>query len=134
MFIRFLVVGALGFVVDVALTYALIHLGLGDILARPPAIAGAAIFTWLINRRFTFGASERRPGLEFFRYGVVAALAFGLNFGCYSALILARLEPVWSIAAASVLQAGFSYYAYRHWVFGRPAALDGTSRGGQGLG
>ncbi len=117
MFSRFLIVGSLGFAVDAAGTHALIAAGWSDISARPPAILLAMVVTWLANRQFTFRVSKPRRAGEFLRYGAVAFAATLLNFGLYTMAVLAGALPIAGILVASLLQAAFSYLAYRHLVF-----------------
>src|SRR6185437_12886929 len=55
-FLRFALAGVVGFVVDAAVLYALLALGLGYYLGRVFSFLAAAFTTWQINRRHTFAA------------------------------------------------------------------------------
>ncbi len=66
-FLKFLTVGGLGFLIDAGLTLGLIHLGLSPLLARPPAILAAMVFTWLANRQHTFQVEKERSWSEALR-------------------------------------------------------------------
>ena len=59
-FLRFGLVGAVGFLVDVGVLYAMHGLGLDLYTARVVSFLAAATFTWLGNRFFTFGTPPRR--------------------------------------------------------------------------
>jgi putative flippase GtrA len=89
-FLRFGVVGAAGYVVDVAILYLMLKLGLDLYTARIVSFITAASSTWVGNRLYTFteGASKRRkPGSEWAKY--VAAMTLGglANYGAYALLI-----------------------------------------------
>ncbi len=71
--IRFLIVGCSGLVVDISVLGLLEHAGLHKAWARAISLALATVFTWVLNRYFTFGGGGRSAGAEFGRYAVVAA-------------------------------------------------------------
>lgn len=123
MFSRFLVVGALGFLVDAGLTHLLIILGLPALWARPPAILVAMIFTWATNRGYTFRSHSKSPVRELVAYALVAMIAFGLNWGIYAVAILAGSAPLPAIVLATLCQAGLSFLGYKKLVF-RPWSAD----------
>lgn len=117
MFLRFLIIGGAGFLVDAGLTMLLIKLAIDPLLARVPAIGAAIIFTWLANRSFTFQIRTRRSVPEAIRYVSVALSAAAVNYALYFLLIMAGLHPLVAISAATALQTGFSFFAYRHFAF-----------------
>ena len=119
MFVRFLLVGSLGFLVDAGLTQFLIGHGVSALLARPPGIAAAMAFTWLAYRSFTFKARQKRTFAEIVRYVAVASAAAVFNYGVYSALVLFGVVPLIAIVVATVLQSAASFFAYRKFVFGK---------------
>jgi putative flippase GtrA len=121
MFLRFLVVGGLGFVIDAGLTYILIQLGIAPWLARLPAIVCAATFTWLANRYFTYQMKTSRSAGEAIRYASVASAMAFINYVIFLMLIQIGLEPVVSIILATALQTLISFYAYRRFAFKLPA-------------
>jgi len=89
-FLRFGMVGAAGFVVDVSVLYLMQHLGLGLYSARVVSFLAAATSTWLGNRRFTF-QPHRRGGMnipgEWMVYLVAMALGGSANYLTYALLI-----------------------------------------------
>lgn len=115
---RFLLVGSIGFLVDSGLTLGLIALGFSPLLARPPAILVAMVFTWLANRHVTFAVGNKRSVSEAARYSVVALLAAMANYLIYSALIALALPPLPAIVIATGIAAVFSYYGYKNFAFG----------------
>ncbi len=122
-FLRFLLVGGLGFVVDAGLTLLLIRIGWAPETARIPAIATAMLFTWLANRLFTFRVAHKGSVGELARYVAVALGAACFNYLVYRLLLSQGLQPLPAIVVATAAQAVLSFLAYRHLVFrlGRPA-------------
>ena len=119
-FLGFLVVGGLGFLIDIGLTLGLIRLGLSPLLARPPSILAAMLFTWLANRHITFAVSHKKNVSEVVRYSGVALLAALLNYLIYSTIIDIGLSPLLGIVIATTIVAVFSYFGYKHIAFGLP--------------
>lgn len=120
MFVRFLLVGGSGFLMDVGLTFLLIHLGVAPWLARPPAIASAAMFTWLANRQFTYKVTSPKSTQEATRYALVATLMAALNYSIYLVLLRFSLAPVVAVTLATAIQTVVSFAAYRQFVFNLP--------------
>jgi putative flippase GtrA len=120
-FSSFVVVGALGFVVDGGLLSTLIHFyAWSHVSARAVSFAVAVTVTWYCNRRWVFMPTEdgaREYGAYF---GVQVAGAL-INLGTYLLLIalfpaLARL-PLVPFAAGSALALLFNYSGANRWVF-----------------
>lgn len=89
-FQRFLLVGALGFVVDFSVLYLAVNLiGAGPLAARFGSFIVAATVTWKANRHFTFRDNEGRttiPGeatKQWFRYVSTTAIGGAINIGVY---------------------------------------------------
>jgi putative flippase GtrA len=119
MFLKFLVVGGAGFVIDASINYGLIQAGVDGKIARVPAIASAMLFTWLANRQFTYATAEKRSLKEALRYMAVAAVMACFNYAIYVVLLK---FGVWSVAAvtiATLCQTVVSFHAYRRIVFTR---------------
>lgn len=119
MFSRFLLVGGAGFLIDVALTHALITVQLSPWMARIPAIICAMAFTWLANRTFTYGVKDRCSFVEGLRYAFVALFSSVVNYLLFLQFIDNGLSPILSIAVATSLQSVLSFYAYRCFVFAK---------------
>lgn len=117
MILRFLMVGGLGFIVDLGCTTLLIWLGISPFYARPPALAVAILVTWLANRSFTFQVKEEKSAGEAMRYAMTALVAAAANYTIYSLLVWQDCYPALAIAIASLLQAAASYVGYRKFAF-----------------
>ena len=119
-FIRFALVGGIGFLIDAGLL-ALLHYGAGldPYTSRLISISASAFTTWRLNRSLTFGASDRSQTTEGIRYALVAAATAGFNYLVYAALLLAllTLPPIIAAIAATLAAMFFSYAGYSRLVF-----------------
>ncbi len=73
--LRFLGVGGLGLLIDLAIFTLIIAHAPHPLLARLVSLAAATLVTWRLNRALTFDRSGRRPADEAMRYAAVAAAA-----------------------------------------------------------
>ena len=119
---RFLVVGAAGFAVDVGLLAALVYgFGYGQqsgglIGSRLVAFAGAIVTTFLLNARYTFGASIRRARLT--RYVLIQVLGAALNIGTFTVLVLGPLNrPLIALALGSAVATVSNFVLVRRYVY-----------------
>lgn len=122
-FPRFVLVGAVGFVVDAGVLQALVSLaGWGLIEARAVAIPVAVFATWLLNRTVTFPESHGGPALRsLMRYAAVSAVGAGVNFVVYSLLVFAShamaAMPLVPLAIASIVALIVNYLGSKHFAF-----------------
>ena len=124
-FVRFALVGCVGFCVDAAVLYAAMYgLGAGPYLGRVISYICAATSTWFLNRHFTFTDSrgERLFG-EWLRFAAFNSSGGLVNYGVY-ALCLRLLGqgqpvPLLGVAAGSLAGLVVNYTASRHLVFTR---------------
>jgi putative flippase GtrA len=122
-FMRFGLVGALGFVVDAGVMQLLVTFaGAGAIEARAVSIPTAVLATWALNRSFTFGKAADRAALpSLARYVAVSAAGATVNFIVYSALVLASstlaARPMIPLAIASIVALVFNYLGSKHFAF-----------------
>ena len=120
---RFLIVGAIGFLVDALVLLLLVHVaGLSRVWSRIPSVLVAMTATWWLHRHFTFSwARDTAPShREWLRFVFANALGNGFNLGIYWILV----GPVgWgimsSLAVASVAAAAINYAMSARWVFRR---------------
>jgi putative flippase GtrA len=120
-FLKFGVVGTLGFVVDTAVVYALRY-RLGLYGAGLVSFVVAATANWLMNRLWTFRGQGSLPWhQEWARYMVTNALGFVLNRGTYALLVtfvaIAAEQPVIAVAAGSIAGMGVNFVLSRRMVF-----------------
>lgn len=125
-FLRFALVGAVGFVVDETML-ALMHGGLGlhPLLARVISILTAMSFTWWGNRVLTFHthaaqgpAAILREWLRFVAANAVGAL---INYGAFAALLRTAPAPLDNAYLAAAIGVGvglvFNFTLSRIFVF-----------------
>ena len=126
----FLVVGAIGFVVDAGVYNVLVFWG-GEgpmftlpLQAKVVSLLAGTVVTYFGNKWWTFGHKE--PGnavREFIGYVVVNIVAIGLQLGClgFSRYVLDLSTPLAdNISGTLIGQAvamGFRYWAYDTFVF-----------------
>lgn len=121
-FLRFALVGGLGFATDAAVLAFLLEISpLGAFLARILSIGCAMAVTWLCNRTLTFQASGRGVLQEGARYGAVAIAVSVFNYLVYGGLLLAipALSPLAALVVSSGAAMALSYLGYARLVFDR---------------
>lgn len=125
----FVAVGAMGYVVDAGITYALVRaFNVDPLLARFPAFAVATVMNFLLNRALTFSHSRAPILRAFLRYVAVCAAGLVVNYLVYALCVAAArvvgvpvtpaLLPLFvacgSGTAMFVTFFGFRAYAFRH--------------------
>jgi putative flippase GtrA len=122
--LRFLVAGAIGFVVDAGVLSLLVWCGAGYFVGRALSFLMAVWVTWRLNRRFTFtGADDTSPWREWWRYLAAMSVGGAINYAIYSGAVLLLPHtawlPLWSVALGSVGGLGANFVSARWWVFRR---------------
>lgn len=126
--------GVIGLLVDIAVLYAIKGL-LGPYVGRLVSFFAAVLATWLVNRSVTF--SQRPSGLslmsEFVRY-VVLMIGGGLvNYAVFAFLVYqfsaVNEQPVWGVAAGSIVGMGFNFLSSRKMIFRQSAKPETNKRG-----
>jgi putative flippase GtrA len=125
--VRFLGVGLGGLAVDLG-TFHLLASGPGlhPLVARAGSLGVATLFTWFLNRMFTFGASGRRKREEVLRYALVTLGAQGLNYGIFAVLVTGPLSewPRLALLVGAGSAAFFSYFGHSVFSFAPAAGKD----------
>lgn len=122
-FIKFGIVGTLGFVVDAGvLALCMKALNMGPYSGRVVSFAMAVTITWFCNRHFTFKESPKNtPHKEFSQFVIVCLGGFALNYGTYAALIaimpLIATYPTLGVAAGSLASLFFNFFTTKKIVF-----------------
>jgi putative flippase GtrA len=122
-FVRFGVVGTIGFLVDTAVLYAGLALGLGLYGGRAVSYLAAASATFALNRAWTFrGQGEGRVARQWALFLVLNLVGFAFNYGTYAALVasvaLVAQHPVIGVAAGSLAGMLGNFLLSRRYVFG----------------
>ena len=121
-FLRFGVVGTVGFVVDTAVLYAGLALGLGLYGGRAVSYLVAATTTWALNRLWTFRGRGNGPvHRQWALFLVVNLIGFAMNYGTYAALIafvpMVAAHPVLGVAAGAIAGMFGNFVLSRQLVF-----------------
>lgn len=119
---RFLAVGAVGFTVDVGLLAFLLY-GLDYassrgalVWCRLASFVAAIAVTFLLNARYTFGASIRHASLT--RYVFIQVFGALLNLSTYTFLVLGPLErPLIALACGSAVATVSNFVLVRRFVY-----------------
>jgi len=121
-FLRFGVVGIVGFLVDAGVLQLMLWLGLGPYRGRLVSFLAAATGTWLGNRRFTFNADRERPShREWLRYVSLMVVGGVVNYGAYVTCLmgsaLVQTYPVIGVAVGSIAGLVVNFLSSRYLVF-----------------
>lgn len=121
-FLRFGVVGTIGFVVDTAVLYGALALGGGLYLGRAISYVTAATTTWLLNRVWTFRGRGGGPvHRQWALFLVVNLVGFALNYGTYALLVSlvpgVAAQPILGVAAGSIAGMFANFALSRRLVF-----------------
>ncbi|WP_249732232.1 GtrA family protein [Roseococcus sp. SDR] len=122
-FLRFGVVGTVGFVVDSAVLLGMMALGLGPYAGRVISYLAAASTTFALNRAWTFRAARRDAPVaaQWGRFVLLNLAGFAANYGTYAALIagvpLVAANPVLGVAAGSLAGMFINFGLSRRFVF-----------------
>ena len=121
-FLRFAAAGVIGFVVDAAVLYAMLWLGLGYYLGRVVSFLAAAFTTWQVNRRHAFAAeADGRWFHEWLRYLLAMSGGGVLNYLVYGAVVALAIHgpwlPVLAVAAGSIAGLAANFLTAKFWVF-----------------
>lgn len=130
-FARFAVIGTAAFVVDTAVLYTGLALGLGFYWGRAVSFLVAATFTWYGNRRFTFTHTRARGTgaiiAEWARFLMANLVGGVVNYATYAALVnlvpIVRAYPVLGVAAGSIAGLSVNFTLSKFVVF-RPRTRD----------
>ena len=120
-FLRFGVVGGVGFLVDTAVVYGLrglVGLYWAGAIAYPVAASG----NWLLNRVWTFkGPARHAAHVQWLRFLAVNLIGFVFNRGTYFAMVyaipLCREMPVIPVAAGAIVGMFLNFGLSRKLVF-----------------
>ena len=122
-FLKFGLVGVLGFLVDTSLLYfGIYRLGLSRIAAAMFSFPFAVTTTWFGNRIFTFPHAKReRIGQQWAKFAIVCAVGLVFNRGTYSLLVsnvgLVYKYPVLGLVAGTAAGMFFNFFVSRKLVF-----------------
>jgi putative flippase GtrA/ubiquinone/menaquinone biosynthesis C-methylase UbiE len=120
-FLRFAIVGSVGFVIDASiLTLLVTAAGWHHYAARAVSFASAVTVTWVCNRQWVFAATAN-AGREYGGYFFTQGMGALINLGTYVVLIeqypILSTVPVVPLSVGAGLALIFNFLVARHWVF-----------------
>ena len=129
-FLSFCFVGAIGFLVDVAILYA-VSPWFGWYAGRLISFMGAATVTWYLNRAFTFGevADEVQftAWQQYWRYIVAMLGGAFVNYVAYALtmlLITYPFAPALGIALGSVAGLAVNFVSAKKIIFNKKEKME----------
>lgn len=127
-FQRFLLVGALGFVVDFSVLYLAVNgAGFGAFSGRLLSFIVAATVTWKANRHFTFASRDvvvhGAAAREWLRYLFTTAIGGAINIGVYQLWLKmtdhGNANLFLAVVAGSAVALMVNFTLSKYVVFGR---------------
>lgn len=118
--VKFGVVGASGYVVNVAV-YALLlkEAGLHFVAAATGSFLVAASWNYWWNRIWTFRDQRGNFGIQGMRFFIVSATVYGANVGVLAALVSSGLGKIIAQATAIILVTPLNFLGNKLWSFRR---------------
>jgi dolichol-phosphate mannosyltransferase len=128
MLIKYCVVGASGYVVNLAVYSALVRgAGVHYLVAAVCSFLVAVTNNYTWNRLWTFRAQRGHFGLQGIRFLLVSVAALGANLVCLQVLTDLDLDKVVSQALAIAIVTPIGFLGNKLWSFGAPVVT--TDRG-----
>jgi putative flippase GtrA len=125
-FVRFGIVGCLGFCVDVGVLYLMLYgVGFGRYVGRLISYIAAASSTWYFNAAITFPESRASNRTwEWARFVALNSLGGVVNYGVYAAYVRfqyhSALAPAIAVAIGSLAGLVVNFSVSKQFVFNQP--------------
>lgn len=121
-FIRFSVVGGVGFFADAGALFLMIYgFSLDPYYSRFGSFLFAATLTWFLHRNYTFLVRDVTPIRQWFNFLVFNGSGMALNLFIYMALIGAESgkysHPMAAVTISSGVAYLYNYFMSRRYVF-----------------
>jgi putative flippase GtrA len=117
---KFCVVGAVGYVINLAVYDALLHAGVHYLVAATCSFLVAVTSNYAWNRLWTFREHRGHVGIQGMRFFVVSLVALGANLAVLHLLIrYGGLDKLPAQAAAIVLVTPLNFVGNKLWSFRR---------------
>jgi putative flippase GtrA len=128
--VKFLIVGAAGFVVNLAVFALLTELGVPYLAASIASYAISNALMYLGNRYFTFALGHEGFWAAYARYAIVGSVIVALNAAVLAALVeLAGLNATLGQALSLIVLTPVAFYLNKRWTF---QLADGPDSSGAG--
>jgi dolichol-phosphate mannosyltransferase len=115
---RFGAVGATGYLVNLGVFAAAVHLlGIDFRLAAVLAWAVSVLNNFFLNRHWTFAAKQDHPVLQAVRFFAISLVAFGFTYATLVLLVDAGMMKVLAQAVAIAAGTPLSFVGQKLWSF-----------------
>lgn len=102
-FIKFCLIGSVGYLVDVLILVLLVNLELlNPYFARLFSFLSAASTTWILNRKFTFRVTLRPNKSEWIQYVGLMVIGALINYAVFAILVFFKYQLWMAVAGGSV--------------------------------
>jgi putative flippase GtrA len=116
--VRFLVVGACGYLLAILVYAAEIEMGVSPYLAVPPIIVVNGVFNFTLNRVWTFPHSGRPVHHDFARFALVVVVSLAANYTVlYLLHSVAGVQPVLAQSLAIAIATPVSFLGNKLFSF-----------------
>ena len=116
--IKFLIVGAAGFVVNLAVFALLYELGVPYLADSIASYAISNALMYIGNRYFTFALGHEGFWPAYARYAIVGTVIVGLNAAVLAVLVeIAGLHPTLGQAVSLIVLTPVAFYLNKRWTF-----------------
>jgi putative flippase GtrA len=127
-FVRFAVVGVIGFTVDASTLAIMLMAGAGVLWGRAVSYVAAASCTWALNRRWTFHDQSSRRVRQWAQFLAVNLLGGAVNYSIYALLVLhlngsSIILPVIAVAFGSICGLAINFLLSKHIIFRKAEVL-----------
>lgn len=128
---RFAVVGVIGTMVDIAILYLCLAIGLGLYVGRLVSFIAAVTATWIINRSWTFANrhSQKKLWQEWLHYMSLMVIGGVFNYVSYvvaiNYLLTVREYPVLGVMIGSVVGMFANFISARFFIFKHETKTQG---------
>lgn len=118
-FLRFCIIGTIGFIVDSGVTYLGIFAGLSPLIARFPGILVALTVCYVLHLRFTFQSKAPYSLSGWTKFLMTNMAGSAVNYSVYGAMLymIPGLKVFYALAVASIAALAANYLLSRRFVF-----------------
>ena len=116
--LKFCIVGASGYVVNLVVFYLMMHsLGTDYIAAAVGAFFVAWLSNFVLNRQWTFPRRGKSPVLQAIKYLIVSLIGLAVNLAILWAIVHVGSDTLVAQAIAIVLVTPITFMLTRSWAF-----------------
>jgi putative flippase GtrA len=127
-FLRFGLVGVIGFAVDASTLAMMLMADAGVLRGRAVSYVAAASCTWALNRRWTFHDRSSRRARQWAQFLAVNSLGGAVNYVIYTLLVFhldgsSMIRPIIAVAVGSICGLAINFLLSKHMIFQKAAVL-----------